>query len=45
MRPGQRDDAIGDVYRRFSFTVGMEIAQVADVSDGVFRCAVSYLTN
>ena len=43
IRSGQRDHTISDIYCRFSLRISLDISQIADMSDSVFRCAVSHV--
>lgn len=44
VRSAQGDDVVGDVYYRISLGIRLDISQIADVSDGVLRRAMSHLT-
>lgn len=43
VRSAQGDDIVGNIYHRLPVRIRLNISQIADVSDGVFRCAVSDL--
>lgn len=44
VRSAEGDDVVGDVYWRLSLGIRADISQIADVSDGVLRRAMSHLT-
>lgn len=44
VRAAQGDDVVGDIHYHLSLGIRLDVAQIANVSDGVLRRAMSHLS-